>query len=58
MRFIKEFKIFEGVETMPELGTKWINEKGEKIFILKSDQYNEFIGYYKLSDPGSKTQTL
>jgi hypothetical protein len=54
MRFIKEFKIFEGVEAMPELGTKWINDKGEKIFILKSDQYNEFIGYYKLSDPGSK----
>jgi hypothetical protein len=54
MRFIKEFKIFEGVETMPELGTKWINDKGEKIFILKSDQYNEFIGYYNLADPGSK----
>jgi hypothetical protein len=53
MRFIKEFKIFEGVETMPELGTKWINDKGEKIFILTPDQYG-YVGYYNLSDPEYK----
>ena len=54
MRFIKEFKMFEGVETMPELGTRWINDKGEKIFILKSDQYDNKIGYYSLSNPEYK----
>lgn len=54
MRFIKEFKIFESNQGFPKLGTTWINNKGEKIFILKSDQYNEYIGYYNLSDPEFK----
>lgn len=54
MRFIKEFKIFEGFENKPELGTKWINDKGEKILILKSDQYDKKIGYYTLSNPEYK----
>ena len=53
MRFIKEFKIFEGVDTMPEVGTSWINDKGEKIFILKSDNDGN-IGYYNLSNPEYK----
>jgi hypothetical protein len=53
MRFIKEFKIFEGAETMPELGTRWINDKGEKIFILSPDHHG-YIGYYRLSDPEYK----
>jgi hypothetical protein len=53
MRFIKDFKMFEGVETMPELGTRWVNDKGEKIFILTPDQHG-YIGYYNLSDPEYK----
>ena len=53
MRFIQKFKMFESVDPIPEVGTKWINDKGEKIFILTPDQYGN-IGYYYLSDPEYK----
>jgi len=50
MKFIQEFKIFESTQELPEFGTKWINDKGEKIFILRPDQYGN-IGYYRMNDP-------
>jgi hypothetical protein len=53
MRFLQEFKIFESTQELPEFGTKWINDKGEKIFILKSDNDGN-IGYYNLSNPEHK----
>ena len=53
MKFLQKFKIFESTQELPEIGTKWINDKGEKIFILSPDQYGN-IGYYRLSDPENK----
>lgn len=53
MKFIQEFKIFESTQELPEFGTKWINDKGEKIFILRSSDPS-FITYYKLDDPEYK----
>lgn len=53
MRFLQKFKIFESTQELPEFGTKWINDKGEKIFILRSLDPS-FISYYKLSDPEIK----
>jgi len=50
MKFIQEFKIFGSTQELPEFGTKWINDKGEKIFILRPDQYGN-IGYYRMNDP-------
>ena len=53
MKFLQKFKIFESTQELPERGTRWINDKGEKIFILSPDQYG-YIGYYRLSDPENK----
>jgi len=53
MQFLKKFKIFESTQELPEFGTKWINEKGEKIFILKSLNPG-FISYYRIDKPEHK----
>jgi hypothetical protein len=53
MRFIQKFKIFESTQELPEFGTKWINDKGEKIFILKSLD-PDFISYYRIDNPEYK----
>jgi hypothetical protein len=53
MRFLQKFKIFESSQELPEFGTKWISDKGEKIFILRSSDPS-FITYYKLDDPEYK----
>jgi hypothetical protein len=53
MRFIQNFKIFESTQELPEFGTKWINDKGEKIFILKSLD-PDFISYYRIDNPEYK----
>ena len=48
-----KFKIFESTQELPEFGTKWINDKGEKIFILKSLD-PDFISYYRIDNPEYK----
>lgn len=53
MRFLQKFKIFESTQELPEFGTKWINDKGEKIFILKSLD-PDFISYYRIDNPEYK----
>ncbi len=53
MKFLQKFKIFESKQELPERGTRWINDKGEKVFILSPDHHG-YIGYYNLSDPEYK----
>jgi hypothetical protein len=53
MQFLKKFKIFESTQELPDFGTKWINDKGQKIFILKSLNPG-LISYYRIDKPEHK----
>jgi len=56
MQFLKKFKIFESTQELPEFGTKWINDKGQKIFILNPDKPG-YISYYRIDKPEHKWYT-
>ena len=53
MRFLQKFKIYESTKELPEFGTKWIDDKGEKIFILRSLDPS-LISYYRIDNPEHK----